>query len=136
MRRGSMTIKRHAPPHHPFDMGADDGMGFRRIRPHDHDQFRLLKICDRIGRSGRPERFHHPGDRRAVADTRAVVDMICADHATHEFPEQVIFFVCAPAGRYRRQRVGAMRALDPVELTGDPVQRRIPRDFLPFVAPA
>ncbi len=113
--------QRHPAPMRLLDARTDDRMGFGRIGPDDHDQPGMVEIFDRIGRRRRPQRLHHAGDGRAVADAGAVIDVIGADDTAHELAEEIIFFVRAAAGGNRRQRIRTMFRLDAGEFLRDAV---------------
>ena len=109
-------------------------MGFGGIGSDDKDQLGQIKILNGIGCRRRAQSFHHAGHGRAVAHPCAVVDMIAADHAAHEFAEEIILFVRAAAGGDRRQRIRPVGFLDATPLLSNSIEGRRPGEFNPLVA--
>ena len=78
------------------DAIADDRMVLRRIGAAHQNRAGQFDVVERIGGGAGSQHELHPGRRRRMADPRAAVDVVGADHDSGEFLGDVVLFVGRP----------------------------------------
>ncbi len=84
--------------HCTHDLIADNRMRFRRIGSGDEDAICVADLADGIGHCAPTEGLHEACNGAAVSKPGTVIDVIGADHCSHEFLEEVIILVGAAGG--------------------------------------
>jgi len=113
---------------------ADDGMVLRRVRADDEDRARKLYVVEGIRRRAGAENGLHGSGRRRVADTRAAVDIVGAEHDAREFLDEVVLFVRRPGRAQDADGVGSVRLQNSGELVGAAADGGLPVRWLPASA--
>ena len=83
---------------------ADDGVVLGRVGADDQHAVGAVDVGDRVRHRARAERAAEPGDRRRVADARAVVDVVRAEHGARELHRGEVVLVGRARARDRRRR--------------------------------
>ena len=73
--------------------GRGDGVVDRRVGADDDDHVGSLHVANGVDHGARADRLHQRGDRRGVAEPRAVVDVVPAEAGAHQLLEEVRLLV-------------------------------------------
>ena len=135
--RGSMTIS-VAPRLTAFLMKvAATGWLIGRVGADDDDDVGIRRRRERRRDGARADRLHQRGDRRGVAEPRAVVDVVAAEAGAHQLLEQVGLLVRAlgraEAGQRRRRRARRGSASGPAAATSSASSQRRLAEMRPRV---
>ena len=79
------------------------------------------------------ERRGERSDRRRMAETCAMVDVVRAHQLPHELLKEVVFLVAAFSGRQEADGVGSVRVADADQPLGDQIERTVPVDLYEIV---
>ena len=113
-----------------FDHPAgDDWMGVGAVVAKDQQAFRVFDVADRVAHRPVAQRLLQPGDRGAVADAGAAVDVIGVQHRAGELLHHIVGFVAGAArGAGGHDGARAMLLFDLPELAGGIANRLLPAD--------
>ena len=110
-----------------LEEGRGDRMVFGRVGADDDDDVGILARGERRRHRARADALHQRGDRRGVAEPRAVIDVVAAEAGAHQLLEQIGLLVRplgrAEPGERRCRRRGRGSARKP---GGGAVERLVP----------
>ena len=100
-----------------LEIGRRDRMVLGRVGADHHDDVGLFTFVEGRSHRARADPLHQGGDRRGMAQPRAVIDIVVAEAGAHEFLEQVGFLIRALGRAEAGKRMVAVlcaRGLEPV----------------------
>src|SRR4029450_9187146 len=98
----------------------------RAVCAADDDDVGVLCLVEGCRHRARGDAFKQRGDRRRMAKTRAVVDIVCAKSGTHEFLENISLLVRRLGGPKAGQGFRAVAVTDLLESGSSLVERFLP----------
>ena len=109
-----------------LEEGRGDRMVGGRARADDDDAVGLQRVVEGGRHRARADAFHQRGDRRGVAEPRAVVDIVGSKTLAHQLLEQVGLFIRALGRSKAGQRLTAARVEELIQAAGRAFKRFIP----------
>ena len=106
-----------------LDLGAGHRVCIGGIRTDHHHGIGIVEVVDAIGGRTRSVGVLHAKGSRAVAYTRAAIDVVGADHRPHEFLHEVVLLIRTTRTADPRDAVRTVVGLQLRELVGDEVVR-------------
>ena len=110
-----------------LEEGRGDRMVLGRIGADDDDEVGILHLIEGRGHRRGTDAFEQSGDRRGVAEPRAMVDVVGPEAGAHQLLEQISLFVRALGGAEAGQRLRPVAVADFLQAAGGAVERLLPR---------
>ena len=95
-----------------LDEGGGHGVVFRGVGPRHEDEIRLEGVGEGIAHGARADGLEQGGHRTRVAEPRAVIHVVRAEHGADEFLEEVVVLVRAFGRAETGHARGAVRIKD------------------------
>ena len=105
---------------------ADHGVVLGDIGPHHQNQLGLVDIGNAVAHRPRAQGAAQARHRGAVADARAVVDIVAAEHRSGEFLRGVVILIAGPGAADHPHPAGAALIQGIAQAFGDPFQGLVP----------
>ena len=106
-----------------------DGMVHRRIRADDDRHVGQRDVLDLVRDGARTDVFEQRGDRRGMAEPRAMVDVVRPEAGPHELLEQVGLFVAPLRRAEPGHRLRTVLVANLAQLSAREIERFFPRRF-------
>jgi hypothetical protein len=104
----------------------EDGVRLPRVGSPQQDNVRLFDLTVRAGAPARPEYSRQTGDAGGVSSTVATIDMVAADHRTHELLGRIIQLVGGFRATEHPERIGSVFRELNLETLRDAIKGLIP----------